>query len=234
MAFAVPALLTGLSALLCLLPDHASVVAPATKPHPARDGSSAPFVEDRRIGPALAASLPMGLWVFSCVVIAMIVLTERIGGQYGGPMLPAVAAVLALGTGILVQLGTRPLAGWRPLGVVGAALAATAFVISGVAGGRMSIATFVLCSLIFGAAYGLCLGQGLRDVDRLAPRSTRGLVIGIFYVVTYTGFALPFVLNTYEDSIGASAPMLVLAGLAAASALARLVQVRRGDNRHFE
>ncbi|MEN3121526.1 hypothetical protein [Janibacter sp. LM] len=85
-AFAVPALLTGLSALLCLLPDHASVVAPATKPHPARDGSSAPFVEDRRIGPDLAASLPMGLWVFSCVVIAMIVLTERIGGQYGGPM----------------------------------------------------------------------------------------------------------------------------------------------------
>ncbi|NYF96886.1 MFS transporter [Janibacter cremeus] len=233
-AFTVPVLLTGLSALLCLFPDHASVVVPVTKPHQARVGSSPPFVEDRRIGPALAAAVPMGLWVFSCVTVAMIVLTERIGGQYGGPMLPAVAAVLALGTGILVQLGTRRLAGWRPLGVVGAGLAAIAFVISGVAGGQMSIATFVLCSLIFGAAYGLCLGQGLRDVDRLAPRSTRGLVIGIFYVVTYTGFALPFVLNTYEDTIGASAPMVVLAGLAAASALARLVQARRGDSRHFE
>lgn len=232
-AFTVPVLLTGLSALLCLCPDRASVVAPGRTPRPALDGSSSHFVEDRRLGPALAAALPMGLWVFSCVVVAMIVLTERIGGQYGGPMLPAVAAVLALGTGILVQLGTRRLAGWRPLGIVGATLAAIAFLISGVAGGRMSIATFVLCSIIFGAAYGLCLGQGLRDVDRLAPRSTRGLVIGIFYVVTYTGFALPFVLNTYEDSIGAAAPMLVLAVLAAASALIRLVQLRRGDNHQF-
>lgn len=233
-AFTVPVLLTGLSALLCLLPDRASHVATATRPHPTRDGSPAPFVEERRIGTALAAALPMALWVFSCVTVAMLVLTERIGGQYGGPLLPAVAAVLGLGTGILVQLGTRRLAGWRSLGIVGAALAAIGFVISGVAGGQVSIATFVLCSVAFGAAYGLCLGQGLRDVDRLAPRSTRGLVIGIFYVVTYTGFALPFVLNTYEDSIGASTPMFVLAALAAASALARLVQVRRGGNRHFE
>lgn len=229
-AFTVPVLLTGLSALLCLVADRASVVLPATKARPARDGSDAPFVEERRIGTALAAALPMALWVFSCVTVAMLVLTERIGGQYGGPLLPAVAAVLGLGTGILVQLGTRRLAGWRPLGIVGAALAAIGFVISGVAGGQVSIATFVLCSVTFGAAYGLCLGQGLRDVDRLAPRSTRGLVIGIFYVVTYTGFALPFVLNTYEDSIGASVPMFVLAALAAGSALARLVQVRRGDN----
>lgn len=36
---------------------------------------------------------------------------------------------------------------------------------------------------------------------------------GLFYVVSYSGFALPFVLNTYEDRIGPSAPLVVLAVL---------------------
>lgn len=71
-------------------------------------------------------------------------------------------------------------------------------------------------------------GQGLRDVERLAPLASRGVATGLFYVVSYSGFALPFVLNTYEDSLGASAPMYVLAALAAITALARLRQVRRG------
>ncbi|UUZ45978.1 hypothetical protein LP422_08910 [Janibacter limosus] len=46
---------------------------------------------------------------------------------------------------------------------------------------------------------------------------------GLFYVVSYSGFALGFVLNTYEDSLGSSAPLLVLAALAAVTALARFV-----------
>lgn len=80
---------------------------------------------------------------------------------------------------------------------------------------------------MLGCAYGLCLGQGLRDVERLAPLASRGVATGLFYVVSYSGFALPFVLNTYEDSLGASAPMYLLA-LAATTELARLRQVRRG------
>src|SRR5699024_1807692 len=130
LSFAVPVLLTALSALLCLSAER---VGPTAHPASSRPvpGSHSPFVDDRSLGTALAAALPMGLWVFSCVVVAMIVLTERIGGRLEGPMLPAVAAVLALGTGILAQVGTRRIAGWRPLGVIGAALAALAFVIAG-------------------------------------------------------------------------------------------------------
>ena len=228
LSFAVPVLLTALSVLLCLSAERVGSTAHPTSSRPVPDERSSPFVDDRRLGTALAAALPMGLWVFSCVVVAMVVLTERIGGRLEGPMLPAVAAVLALGTGVLAQVGTRGIAGWRPLGVIGAALAALAFVIAGTAGVRVSVPTFVLCSIMFGCAYGLCLGQGLGDVERLAPRSRRGVATGIFYVVTYSGFALPFVLNTYVDTLGASAPLYVLATLAAASALARVVQVRQG------
>ena len=230
LAFAVPAVLTGALAVMCLRvadrgPTHAAVnradAGPAT-PTPTPTPT-----DERRLGPALAAALPMALWVFACVTVAMIVLTERIGEQYSGPLLPAVAAVLSLGTGVLVQLGMRRSGGWRAFGVVGAGMAMMGFLIAGVAGAQMALATFVGCSVILGCAYGLCLGQGLRDVDRLAPLPSRGVATGLFYVVSYSGFALPFVLNTYEGSLGASAPMYVLAGLAAITALARLRLVRR-------
>ncbi|MCT1617593.1 hypothetical protein [Janibacter hoylei] len=92
------------------------------------------------------------------------------------------------------------------LGVVGAGLATTGYVIAGVAGAQVGLATFAVCSMVLGCAYGLCLGQGLRDVERLAPLASRGTATGLFCVVSYSGFALPFVLNTYEDSLGASAP----------------------------
>jgi FtsH-binding integral membrane protein len=124
---------------------------------------------------------------------------------------------------MVAQISTRTVVGWRPLGVIGAGLAAAGFAIAAVAGAQMGLATFVLCALVLGSAYGLCLGQGLQDVERLAPRHARGLVTGLFYVVSYSGFALGFVLNTYEDSIGPSTPLLVLAALAAVTALARSV-----------
>lgn len=148
--------------------------------------------------------------------------------MYSGPRLPAVAAVLSLGTGVLAQVAMRRVAGLRDLGVVGAGLATTGYVIAGVAGAQVGLVTFAVCSVVLGGAYGLCLGQGLRDVERLAPLARRGVATGLYYVVSYSGFALPFVLNTYEDSLGASAPMYVLAALAAITALARLRQVRRG------
>lgn len=226
-AYALPVVLTGLAALAIVRSaDSATRVVRATG-EPADDARCTPFVADRRLGPALAAALPMGLWVFSCVVVAMIVLTERIGSEHGGPVLTALAAVLSLGTGILVQVATRRVAGWRPLGVIGAGLAAVGFVIAGVAGVQMAFATFVLCSIILGCAYGLCLGQGLRDVERYAPRTHRGVATGLFYVVSYSGFALGFVLNTYEDGLGASTPLIVLGALALLTALARLSSVVR-------
>lgn len=230
LAFAVPVVLTAVFALLCLrVPDPGPSRVAARR---AASGAGAtppvPVTDERRLGPALAASLPMALWVFACVTVSMIVLTERIDEQYSGPLLPAVAAVLSLGTGVLAQVGMRRVGGWRGLGVVGAGLATTGYVIAGVAGAQVGLATFAVCSVVLGCAYGLCLGQGLRDVEHLAPLASRGVATGLFYVVSYSGFALPFVLNTYEDRLGASAPMYVLAALAAITALARLRQVRRG------
>ena len=46
----------------------------------------------------------------------------------------------------------------------------------------MSLGILVLCPILFGCAYGLCLNQGSRDLEMLAPRSTRGMATGIFYI----------------------------------------------------
>ena len=231
LAFAVPAALTAALAVMCLrvVDRGPSRVAapPADADGPATATATATATGQRRLGPALAAALPMALWVFACVTVAMIVLTERIGAKYAGPLLPAVAAVLSLGTGVLVQMGMRRAGGWRAFGVVGAGMATTGFAVAGMAGAQMGFATFVVCSVVLGCAYGLCLGQGLRDVDRLAPLARRGVATGTFYIVSYSGFALPFVLNTYVGSLGASAPMYVLAALAAATAVTRLRLVRQ-------
>lgn len=218
--FAIGPVVTAL--LTTALPGRAGIVAVYDD-----EVRGAPFVDGRRIGPALIAALPMGLWVFACVISAVMVFTGRIGDRFSGPLLIAVACILALGTGLLTQIGTRRWGHWRALGVIGAGLAALGFAIGAAAGGRMSPVTFVLTAVILGCAYGLCLGQGLQDVERLAPRGARGLVTGLFYVVSYSGFALPFVLNTYEDPIGPSAPLVVLAALAVLTAVARLVDVVR-------
>lgn len=230
LAYAVPVLLTGVCALLVLLGTRSPLrPSPGSPPEALHeDARATPFVDDRRVGPALVAALPMGLWVFACVVVAVIVLSERIGDRFSGPMLIAVACVMSLGTGMLVQIATRTVAGWRPLGVIGAGLATAGFTIAAVGGAQLGLVTFVVCTVVLGSAYGLCLGQGLQDVERLAPRHARGLVTGLFYVVSYSGFALGFVLNTYEDGLGSSTPLLVLAALALLTALARLVDVARG------
>lgn len=250
-AFAVPVVLTAVAGVLCLIVgrrgsgarhvgedvagdrvgDRAGAATAGASRPATTTASSAPFVDGRRVGTALGSALPMALWVFSTVAVAMIVLTHRIGAEFSGPLLPAVASVLSLGTGVLVQVTTRRVAHWRPLGVIGAGLAAAGLALAGAAGGQMSLAVFAACSIILGAAYGLCLGQGLQDVGRLAPPAARGMVTGLFYVVAYSGFALPFVLNTYQGRLGASAPMSALAGLAVASAVGRLWQIRRGFDR---
>ncbi|MGE9783447.1 MFS transporter [Janibacter sp. G368] len=134
LAFAVPVVLTAIFALLCLRVVDRGPSRVAARRAASGATPPAPVTDERRLGPALAASLPMALWVFACVTVAMIVLTERIDEQHAGPLLPAVAAVLSLGTGVLAQVGMRRVGGWRGLGVVGAALATTGYVIAG--GGR--------------------------------------------------------------------------------------------------
>ncbi len=187
-------------------------------------------VAGRSVRRALFAALPMALWVFSCATMTFVVLAGRVADQMdSGVLLPGAAALLTLAPGLGVQvLGRR--FGWGPrAGIVGAVLAALGMAAAGWGGATPPLWLFVAASLVLGAAYGLCLQQGLVDVERLTPADSRGTVIGIFYVCTYLGFGLPVLLDVLLPVLGAVLPLLVLAGVALLSALVRGLQLARTD-----
>jgi MFS family permease len=175
---------------------------------------------------ALAAALPMALWVFSCATVVIVTMVERMQYRFDGPWLPGVAAAVALAAGVVAQMAARR-RGWGPrAGVVGAAIAALGFGVVAAAGSTPSLAVFFLIAVLLGVAYGLSLREGLVDIETLSPPRLRGTLTGVFYTVTYLGFGLPVLLVTIRPAVGITAPMLVLTGLAAAAAIARAVQIR--------
>lgn len=95
-------------------------------------------------------------------------------------------------------------------------------------GAEPSVAMFVIASLFLGLAYGLCLRDGLLDVDTFTPLDKRGRVTGIYYVATYIGFGFPPLIEWLDQYVGPSTPFWVLAVGAACSAVIRTIQIRSG------
>jgi len=94
----------------------------------------------------------------------------------------------------------------------------------------MSLALGLLLFLVLGCASGLCLREGLIDLEAAAPQRLRGALVGVFYVVTYIGFGLPLILTT----VGSTVSAMILAGmavLASGAAVSRAVRLRRDSHR---
>ena len=145
--------------------------------------------------------------------------------RFSGPWVPGVAAAVTLTAGVAIQMVARRRGWGRSAGVVGAAVAAVGFGAVAAAGDTPSLAVFFLIAVVLGIAYGLCLREGLIDIETMSPPRARGTLTGVFYVVTYLGFGLPVLLVAIKPAVGAVTPMLVLAALAATAATVRAVQV---------
>lgn len=198
-----------------------------------RDASSEPDPADTGGGQsvmgALTTALPLAVWVFACATVAMVTMVERMHYRFNGPLLPGAAAALTLTSGVVIQMVARR-SGWGPrAGVAGAVAAAAGFGIAAVAGATPPLAVFGIVAVVLGIAYGLCLRQGLVDVESLSPPHLRGMLTGVFWAVTYLGFGLPVLLATLEPAVGITGPMILLCVLAAVVALMRgLAVLRRG------
>ncbi|MDZ7911230.1 MAG: MFS transporter [Rhodococcus sp. (in: high G+C Gram-positive bacteria)] len=175
---------------------------------------------------ALLWALPLAPWVFASATVSFVTMSARLGDRYSGPLLPGFAAALTLGAGILVQTAARH-RNWGPqAGTVGAALAALGYCLVAVGGAHPALGLFIVCSLVLGTAYGLCLREGLLDLESLAPPASRGALTGIFYVGTYLGFGLPVLLVVIEPTMGPSLPLVILAAVAAVVAVVRFRRLR--------
>lgn len=177
---------------------------------------------------ALATAVPMGIWVFASITTAMVVLAGRTDFAIGAAFMPGVAAVLGFSVALAVQALARR-GQWGPrAGVVGALGATGGMALIAVGGARPSAAVFLAATALLGLAYGLCLREGLLDVDEYTPPEKRGRVIGLYYVATYIGFGISPLIAWITPRVGPSLPFAVFAVLAACSALIRSVQIRRG------
>ncbi|MCT1450161.1 MFS transporter [Corynebacterium sp. p3-SID1194] len=184
---------------------------------------------ERSAKKALATAFPMGLWVFASMTSAIVVLSGRVGQHFeSSAFLPGVAAVVAFGSGFAIQALGRRFAFGPSSGVVGAVCSAVGMSVAAVGGAAPSVAMFVVASMFLGLAYGLCLREGLLDVETFSPPEKRGAVIGIYYVATYIGFGYPPLIEWLAGYVGPSLPYWVLAALALCSAVIRTVQIRSG------
>lgn len=194
---------------------------------PRQASSTEPKVQ-RSMSKALSVSAPMAVWVFACIATSLVVMSSRTTGDLADPvLLPGISAMLAFGTGIVVQtLGRR--FGWgRRAGTVGAASAVVGFLLAAWGGNDVAIWLFIVAAFFLGTAYGLCLREGLLGVEKYAPFRSRGTAIGIYYVCTYLGFGLPMLLDYIVPVVGPSLPFIVLAVLAVCSVVIREAQIRR-------
>lgn len=190
-----------------------------------------PDEPEKNVPPALVAALPLAIWVFACGTVAMVTMVERMHYRYDGPWLPGVAAAVTLATGVIAQMVARRRGWGARAGAAGPAAAALGFGAVAAAGTTPPLPVLFVVALVLGVGYGLCLRQGLIDVETLAPARLRGTLTGVFWAVTYLGFGLPLLLVTIEPAVGHIAPMLVLAALAAAVSVLRVVQTRSATQR---
>ena len=202
------------------------VAAPSTT-RPDRSGTTTTTAA-HSVRTAASWALPVGALVFASVSVPIITVPPRLPGDLGGPLLVGVACVLSLGFGSAIQQVAR-VRDWGPrTGVVGAAASLLGFLLLAAAGATIGLPTFVLSCLLLGTAYGLCLREGLLDVEALCPPHRRGALMGVFYVTTYLGFALPLLLTVLEPALGVRTPVLAVAAAAGVVGTVRALRLRRG------
>ena len=140
----------------------------------------------------------MAPWVFAAPALAFVVGPALVARQVGPYVVgfATLAAVVALTFGAAVQPLVPRIArctGGRQA-VVGLGLAAAGTAILAVDARLTSPALAVLAAALLGIAYGICIVAGLVEVQAMAdPHSLAGLT-GIYYSLTYLGFALPVIL----------------------------------------
>lgn len=159
--------------------------------------------------------VPSAPWAFGFPTISMVILPVLLRPLVSRPIVySASLAAVTLFTGVLVQpltsrLGRRGEWVGLGLGVLGIALGAQAV--------RLASPWLVYAvAPLVGAGYGLVMTTGLRHVSERSPTATRGTAVGIYYVLTYVGFALPFLHAVVADRFGDASTLYLVAALALA------------------
>jgi MFS transporter len=167
---------------------------------------------------------PMAPFVFGFPAIAFAALPGMLGGAAGAAPIAytGVLCVITLAAGVVVQPITRRLAP-ATAARLGMIIGSGGFALGTFAVWSHAPALLVVVAPILGAAYGVCMTAGLSAVQRLAHPDARGGITGLYYVVTYTGFAAPYLLAL---ATRITAPVVALGVTTALAALVALILPR--------
>ena len=127
-------------------------------------------------------------------------------------------AAVTLAAGVLAQPLTRrvsPTTGAR----LGLAIGAIGCALGAIIVATHASALLVVDAAVLGAGYGVCMTSGLRNVEALSQPETRGAITGLYYVLTYVGFAVPYAIALVTRVVAPETAMVALAALAMIAAI---------------
>jgi len=173
--------------------------------------------------------VPVAPWVFAAPAVAFGFLPTAVGvsSVTDGVLLTGVVTAAVALAGVLVQPlasrmmrvpGTAPRARLRP-GTLGLLVLAAGLILGTLTLQAHAVWVLFPAGIVLGAGYGLCLVDGLVEVQRIADPATLGALTSTYYVFTYFGFGAPYLLTALSPLAGYPALLLVGAGLAAATAV---------------
>jgi MFS family permease len=170
--------------------------------------------------PVLAGLLPAAPWAFGFAAATLAVLPGIMRPHVSRPVLYSAFVILVtLLAGVLVQPLTARLRGRG--NIVGLAAGTGGLLVGALSVAWASPALVFGAAVLAGAGYGLVMTTGLREVAESASDETRGTAVGIYYVLTYIGFALPFVHAKAAAAVGDLAALEWTAAAAVGSLVLR-------------
>ncbi|MFI2689278.1 MFS transporter [Kitasatospora sp. NPDC018619] len=160
--------------------------------------------------------LPASPAVLGAATVAYVVLPPLVADRVPGyaPLFSGLVAALTLATGVVAQPFAARL---DDTSSARATLTAMATVIAGLllgaeAAARGSVALVVAAAVVLGTGYGLTLGAGLHEVERLTPPSSGPTSASLYQSTTSSGFLTPLLL---AGTAGTASYPALLAGMAA-------------------
>ena len=171
--------------------------------------------------------VPLAPWVFVAPAIAFGLLPSLVGAGSARDGIAVTAGITCLAAlaGALVQpLGRRLDRANSRSASAGLVVLGAGLLLAAVTARADAIWLLVPSAAVLGSAYGLCLVAGLSEIQRLAAGDSLASWTAVFYTLTYTGFATPYLLSLARSL--ATYPSLLVA--MAALALATAVLVSRG------
>lgn len=168
----------------------------------------------------LVELLPIAPWAFGAVSVALAILPGLMRPLVPRPVLYSGFVIfVSLATAVLVQPFVRRLG--RAADLLGLGVGAVGILVGAHAVAVASPALVFAVAPLVGFSYGVVMTAGLAEVTSRVPAQARGTAVGIYYVLTYIGFALPFVHAKLAKGWGDRGTLLGAAALAAACLVVR-------------